>query len=369
VLRVQQYLGDGNPLDGLTAELGVGVYRHPHLPLIGLKYQAHSPKAHPIVRECRGLVLEDGSWDVVAKPFDRFFNAAEDPDALAAFRWSRCWCQSKEDGALAIAYAYRGAWHVNTSGSFGLAKVGFSGRTWTQLLREASGVEPARLDPARTYVFELCSPYTKVVRAYPRPVAYLLAMFDPATCRELPVEAADDEASRLGLRRPEQYRLSSMSEVAEFLAGKERDDPTFEGVILRDDAGLRLKVKTRTYLAAHHAEGPGNLFHPRRLAPLILSGEIDEVAAYHPEIREAAEAVRSRLEAAWETLRAVWERARHVEDQKEFARAVVGATPFSGLLFTLRKEHGPGGDEDRLRLLWRDSGDQIVRVLFDRADR
>src|SRR4051794_34796381 len=192
MLNVQQYLRDGNPLGALAAELGIAAFRHPELPLVGLKYQSQAPKAHPLVRDCRGLVLEADSWDVVAKPFDRFYNAGEDPDAFADFNWSRSTCQAKEDGSLLIVYAYRGAWHVNTSGSFGHAEVAFSGRTWAQLFWAATSLEPGRLDARSTYVFELGSPYTEIVRPYPQTTAYLLSLFETATCREWGVEAADE---------------------------------------------------------------------------------------------------------------------------------------------------------------------------------
>jgi hypothetical protein len=368
MLRVQQYLRDGHSLGALADDLGIAAFRHPELPLVGLKYESHAPKAHPLVRECRGLVLEVDSWDVVAKPFDRFYNAGEDLDALAAFDWSSCTCQAKEDGSLLIVYAYRGAWHVNSSGGFGHARVSFSRRTWAQLFWGASGLEPGLLDPGSTYVFELCSPYTKVVRSYPRTTAFLLSIFETTTCREWSVGAVDEEAVRLALRRPETYRLGSMGEVAGFLAEKERADPTFEGVIIRDDAGLRFKIKTRTYLEARHAEG-GNLFHPKRLVPLVLSGEIDEVLAYRPEVREVADQVRAEVHAAWEGLRTVWERTWRIDGQADFARAIVGATPFTGLLFSLRRRHGAEQTEVGLRRLWLDSAEEIVKALYERGRR
>src|SRR4051812_48394081 len=106
MLKVQDYLRAGGTTDKL-GELGIAAFRHPQLPLVGLKYQAHAPRFHPLVRECRGLVLEDGSWQVVAKPFHRFHNAGEDPDAFAAFGWDGCSCQAKEDGSLVIVYHYR----------------------------------------------------------------------------------------------------------------------------------------------------------------------------------------------------------------------------------------------------------------------
>jgi hypothetical protein len=369
MLKVQQYLRDGRPVEALASELGIGAFHHPSLPLVGLKYQSHAPRAHPLVKECRGLVLEAGSWDVVAKPFDRFYNAGEDPDGFSAFRWERCTCQSKEDGSLTIVYSYGGAWHVNSSGSFGFGKVGSSRRPWSQLFWSATRLGPDRLDARHTYVFELCSPHSQVVRAYPETVAYLLSMFDPATCREFPAEAVDEEAGRLGMRRPEIYRVGSMDEVAALLEEKERTDPTFEGVILRDDADLRFKIKTRTYLEAHHAAGVGNLFHPRTLVPLILSGEIDEVTAYYPEVRPAAEEVRRELDAAWDRLREVWSKTWEIGEQKDFAHAIVGTSPFAGMLFTLRKQHGAAQTEEHLHRLWLGGADAIVKVLFEQRDR
>jgi len=369
VLEVQRHLREGNTLEDLAAYLGIAVFRHPGLPLVGLKYQAHAPKAHPLVRECRGLVLEADSWDVVAKPFDRFFNTGEDPDAFSAFNWSRCWCQAKEDGSLLIVYAYQGGWHVNTSGSFGGDSVSFSGWTWAQLFWTASGLEPERLNHRHTYVFELCSPYTKVVRAYPQTVAYLLSMFDPATCRELPIAAVDEEAAQLRVPRPEMYSLSSMDEITALLTEKEQSDPTFEGVIIRGDTDLRFKIKTGTYLAAHHAEGGGNLFNPRRIVPLILSDEVDEVVAYYPELRETVDRIKAELIAAWDELHAVWERTWKIEDQKAFAQAIARRTPFSGLLFTLRKECGADQSEDLLRQLWRRSDETILKALYKRPRR
>ncbi len=364
MLKVREYLGAGGTPDGLAAEFGIGSYRHPTLPLVGLKYQAHAPRFHPLVRECRGLVLEEGSWEVVAKPFDRFYNPGEVPGDFAAFRWDRSTCQAKEDGSLVIVYPYRGAWQVNSSGGFGHHPASFSKRTWSGLFWATAGLDVARLDPRFTYLFELCSPYTQVVRPYPLALAFLLSLFETATCREATVEEADDEAARLAVRRPERYPFRSMAEVGTFLAAKEAADPTFEGVIIRDDAGARFKIKTRTYLAAHHGEGAGNLFHPARLVPLILAGEIDEAIAYRPEIRQVADGVRADLEAAWDQLRLAWERTWRIEDQKQFAREVLAATPFSGLLFTLRRARGPAQTEAHLRQLWNGNGDQIIKRLY-----
>lgn len=77
MLNVQQFL-QTKSLEDLTAELGIRVTRHDQLPLIILNYdQIESPKANEIVVECRGLVLEEGTWEIVARSFRRFFNFGE----------------------------------------------------------------------------------------------------------------------------------------------------------------------------------------------------------------------------------------------------------------------------------------------------
>lgn len=78
MLEVQTYLRGGKTIDDLESELGIKAIAHPTLPLVILNYnQIESPKRNSIVRECRGLVLEVGTWNVVARSFQRFFNFGE----------------------------------------------------------------------------------------------------------------------------------------------------------------------------------------------------------------------------------------------------------------------------------------------------
>jgi tRNA splicing ligase len=96
MLALQEFL-HAKGIDKLQSKLKINVYRHPTLPLVGFKYnQIDSPRTHPVVRECRGIVLEDKTWKLVAKPFNRFFNVGEVPDEFAEFNWGRFTCVNKE---------------------------------------------------------------------------------------------------------------------------------------------------------------------------------------------------------------------------------------------------------------------------------
>ena len=88
---------------------------HPQHPLVQLSYsQRGSNLSNGVVQECRGLILEKGSWKVVAMPFLKFFNADE-PAAVAvrnAFDWRSARVYEKLDGSITTLYHYAGQWHV-----------------------------------------------------------------------------------------------------------------------------------------------------------------------------------------------------------------------------------------------------------------
>lgn len=366
MLAVQEYLRAGNPVGNLTTELGIMVYRHPDLPLVGLKYSMiNSPKTNPIVRDCRGLVLEEGTWDCVAKPFRRFFNAGEDVDNFAQFDWTDFSCTTKEDGSLILLYVYQGEWHVNTSGSFGLAECNFSGKTWRELFWETSQIDRSKLNENYTYIFEMWTPYNKVVRTYSQSMTFLLSMFHTQTKGELRIIDVDREAVHLNVPRPEHHQFTCMNDITVFLRHKENVDKTFEGVVIRDRNGERYKIKSDTYNALHHMLDNGNLFNPKRLVPLILAGDMDEVVAYMPEVKPHLETVQAAMDAEFTNLLALWKETRAIESQKEFALAIVKRTRFSSILFQLRKALSSRQDEQALRDYWRQAGDLIIKVLYE----
>jgi hypothetical protein len=95
-------LNSGEPLAGLAqlqATLGIYAKQHPIYPeLYQFSYDSlEAPKGNPIVRECRGLILNSAdNWAVVALPFYRFANAGETwGDTID---WTDVRVQEKVDG-------------------------------------------------------------------------------------------------------------------------------------------------------------------------------------------------------------------------------------------------------------------------------
>ena len=368
MLEVQKYLRGGKTPEQLQEELGIKSYRHPDLPLVGFKYnQIDSPRSDPIVRECRGIVLHDPTWNVIAKPFDRFFNVGEFEDEFKKFDWSNFTVTDKVDGSLAIVYHYE-HWHMNTSGSFGLGILGPYDGTWRELFQEACGVNPLgetifhKLEQRRmhdyTLMFELCSPYNKVVARHPNPTVYLLGATKKVGNQwvDLQEEAVDQIAKCLGVDRPNRHVLHHHDAIHDFLISMSDSDPTYEGVILRD-RDSRWKWKTSTYVALHHLKDNGNILSPKRLVPLVLAGEVGETVAYLPEVTSALERVQEILDTAFHEMMALWNDNENLESQKDFAMAVKHHK-LASLLFKCRKV---GGDGETLMKMFRESDQQLSK--------
>ncbi len=367
-MLVQEYLKSGKTHDLLASELGIKVTRHETLPLVILNYdQIESPKTHPIVRECRGLVLHAETHELVARSFPRFFNWGEVREEMDNFDFSDFHTLSKEDGSLVVLYYFDGQWRANTRGSFGLDNMQYSEFTWQDAFAKAlkvKSIKDLNLVKELSYVCEFCSPWNKIVRRYTEPKMYLLTVFHKE--KELDQPSVDSLSVDAKFSRPERYNFRSIEEITDFLKKMEKDDATYEGVVICDKKFNRWKVKSATYLGLHKLKGEGdNLFNPKHLVPFILAGEEDELLTYFPEVKDVYNLYKMKVEEAYASLVALWKEHWQIESQKDFALSI-GKTPFTGILFTLRKQYGKGQSEELLKLAWRDAGDTVVKFILDK---
>lgn len=372
---LQRYMRKYNDLAKLTEEFGIKTYTHKSLPLVGFKYNMiDSPKYAPIVRWSRGTVLEDKTWNIVAQPFKRFYNYGECEEERVKFNWNNFTITEKVDGSLIIVYFYDGRWRFNTSGSFADGQAGFYNGTWERLFLLAFGTS-LKLDKNTqqlpwnknyTYIFELCSPWTQVVQIHPEPKVVFLGAYDILNNYELTFEEVKEEANRLNISKilVSTYNMKSIDEIYDFLQKKESEDPAYEGVVIRDCSNIRFKCKSNSYLRLHHMCDNGNIGNPKYFVPFILKGERDEVVNYFPNLKPMLDKAEEKIREEWNKLLALWKECRTIESQKDFALAITKRTKFSGILFTLRKNKGANQTQEDLQMLWQESHQQIVDVLF-----
>lgn len=319
-----------NGFNLLTEKFAISATEHPNLPILLLKYsQINSPKTNPIVKECRTLILEKDTYKVVSRAFPRFFNLGEDPTGEKNFNWWNFVVQEKIDGSKINLFYYGGKWHLSTSGSFGFGEILDTQLTWYDLIWPLLSEE--KLEGLRkdfTYVFEFCSPLTKVVRYYPKPTLYLIGIFDNNTLEEMSFDALKSYAGHLNVNLPTLYSFSSAQQCIESLETEDpqwKTEPTFEGYVLVDENKNRLKVKSRSYIALSQLNANGNIFLGKNLIKLIMDkpGEKSEITLYFPEVLPYYEYYEGEINNLFEELDEIYLLYNDLE-KKKYAMAIKG---------------------------------------------
>ena len=368
-MQILEYLNSGKSLEQLNQELGINATLHPEKSIVILNYDQieSKPKTHPIVRECRSLNLcyENGVYSLVSRSFYRFFNWGEVIEEMKNFNFNNFIVQEKLDGSLINIYNHDGVWYANTRASFGLDNLQFQDFNWQHAFCKAMGIENLQeldliLDKNLSYACEFVSLWNKVVRTYDRPQMFLLSAFNKH--RELTFE----EYEKLNYKcfsKPEIYHFKSIEEIQEFLNEQTLNDPTFEGVVIRDDHNNRWKIKNPSYLSLHQMRGNGdNMYNPKYLLPFILKGDCAELLVYFSEVEEKLNKLKDWVDAEYFNLLEVWEANWKEEYQKNFALAIKGQTKFMSILFNMRKKYRQNQTSALLREEWNNSEDLILKV-------
>lgn len=242
-----------------------------------------------IVREARGLILEDKTWNIVCYPFKKFFNYGE---AYAdEIDWETAKVTSKEDGSLIKIYHYNGEWRVGTNSTSDAEDAVLNSpyyRNFRELFDVAAdncNFDFDRLDPNYTYLMELCSCHNTIVVPYNEPKLFHIGTRNNITCEEVEVD--------IGIEKPKQYMLSSLDDCIAMAA---TFDFTQEGFVVVDKNYNRIKVKSEDYVRVHRLANNGSLTLERAI-DLIRMNEIDEFLNYFPNYTFYINNIRNRLTA------------------------------------------------------------------------
>jgi T4 RnlA family RNA ligase len=324
-----------NGIDSL-AEFGISVKKYPE-GLIVLNYcQIDSPKTHPFVIECRGLII-DKDFNVVSRSFDRFFNFGENE---ATFNPTTAVLHEKVDGSLIKIYNYGGIWYVSTRGTaFAESKVNGFDITFEDMVYKALKVSTRVdfnqlcskcLDESRTYIFEVTGVENRVVTRYSGYTLWFLGSRNNSTGKYYSEEFIP-VVTRLGAALPKTFKFSSVEECIE--TAKHLPDLQ-EGYVAYQDSVPVCKIKSPAYVAVHHIRGEG--LTPKRIAELVVINEQDEYLKYFPEDADHFTAYIEALAFQLKSAQHHYYKNMHIENQKEFALSVKDM-PYSHLLFQARK--------------------------------
>jgi hypothetical protein len=319
-----------------------------------LKYDMiESPLQFPEVQDCRGLILEKDTWNVLSLGFRKFFNYGE-PNAHK-IDWSSAIVQEKLDGSMIVLWYYDNEWKVSTTGMAeaegevnNRINTSFKDLFWETFNK--NGANKDFLDPRRIYTMELCTPYNIVVKPHGTSTITLLTIRDTINLLEYDYHTTCILGKQLGVPVVKAFDFKDMDAraLAKTLEGMPYDN---EGYVVVDKNFNRVKIKNPTYLAAHHLKSSTAFY---KIMVIVKTNEVDEFIATFPERKDEIYDLKKGYDALKEALKIhlhvlkenYWPKDSSKEEKKKYAMAVLSLcngtdykgkklTMFSGLFFGL----------------------------------
>jgi hypothetical protein len=336
--------------------------------------QFESDFTNPIVRCCRGSVYdirEDGTVRPLLMPFFKFANYGEagaDP-----IDWNNgLYVREKLDGSLikliklgeadGFPRESRDLWTTNGSFDIGVdvpeiypvendenQPPPYTFASLRDYALRGHEDEIKRLPELWTFMFELTSPYNKIIVPYRETKLTLLGCRDPNGMEHTPEWAVKNFV--LTFDTPKIYPLKNIDEVIAYCKSIDTNDR--EGVVVQDGNFNRVKIKSEHYRGLSALKGEDN-FSDSRLFAAIKEEWIDDALASWPEIKKRTD----EMIAEWVDFR---RRVNHLcgkaaayyqsikaefpddpkESKKRYALLVMEKyKPFSTFLFETVKEDG-----------------------------
>lgn len=342
------HIKDVLDLDALQAQIDSGhirVQRHPEKStLCILNYTEKAQFERAWTREtlaCRGMIVDEATGRVLARPFTKFFNHDE-PESAGLDRTGPVVVTDKMDGSLGILYHDGDDWAIATRGSFASEQAIHATRVWRE--RYSGWTPPV----GHTALFEIVFPSNRIVVDYGQvDDLYLLGAVNMRTGESLsPWEASFHAPDIWHGPRAKTFEFHT---YAEALSADPR--PNAEGYVIHFlDSDTRVKWKQEDYKALHKVITGWN---ERTIWEMLKGGKaVGDIAENLPdEFHKWAEEVSFNLLGMFTCLLIDTGReySRIVEslpedfERRDFALKAKDS-PYRGALFSLHDGH-----EEKLR--------------------
>lgn len=250
-------------------------------------------KWNDITLQCRGLILNEATCEVLARPFPKFFNYGEANGLNISIPQTQPEITIKHDGSLGIMYRLHGKIRWATRGSFVSEQANIAQRIWDKEYAQYEHLIPNSL----TLLAEIIHPLTRVVVNYNGLEDLILIgiinRFDGSDYNHLTITNFRNQYVPMPVTEKIVGNVDNIIEIAKTLDHNEEgfvlcwDNPNFT---FDEQQPYRLKVKGQQYLEVHR------IIHGMSLKQKVESwanGNLNEYIAslpeeFRPEIEETA---------------------------------------------------------------------------------
>lgn len=301
MLKIQKFLMS-RPLEDLREDpfnLHISVKDN----LILLKYnQFNSDFSQELVRECRGIILEKGTWNIVCHPFHKFFNLGE--NNAFDIKLEDSYVFEKVDGSVIKIYHYDNKWNIATNGTidaddaFTMDGISFKTLFYDIISEDDFNKLTENFNKDTTYLFELIHPSSQIVVNYEnrKELVFLGMIHNEVIVNDGKEFLFDYDIlkfrkgmeklfDKLPIRYPRVFDLNDIDDINKLsdIADEENANGNdFEGFVVaqlyNDNIIGRVKIKSPKYVNLHHvATGEGVT---NNLIDVLMKNEIEEFEVY-----------------------------------------------------------------------------------------
>lgn len=292
--------------------------KHESLPFTVLNYSkscAWERAWDEVTTQTRGLIYNHETMEVLARPFQKFFNWNEGDYLIPS---GPMISMPKFDGSLGILYDTDDGYAISTRGSFHSEQAAWATKAFHEI--RGAGEEYAIFDPlkGKTYLFEIIYPENRIVVDYDGlETLFLIDVIDNET--GFPDLA---EFIRCNWVDKADRTISPGFDVS-LLDGVPEDQ---EGLVLLWPAeNFRTKMKKEHYIELHRLIS--NLSEKSVWEGLCAGKSINTMKKEMPEefhtfIENAADDILTNVAEIVGEVIGAWMSVRHIESRKDFAYAI-----------------------------------------------
>jgi hypothetical protein len=301
---------------------------------IMLKYdQIESSNQYEEVHEARGLVLEKNTWNILSMPFKRFFNYGD--HYASKLDEKRTVYLEKRDGTLIQVYWDKviSEWCVNTMFSEANEFISVDNiktdMTHKSLFLKKSieyNSDLTFFDKDNTYIFELTSPYNKVVVDYDKIELRLIGCRNLNDLIEYNFDELNAISKQIKIPLVENYEFNSIEDCLNSFYNY-NDSFNFEGYVAFDGIN-RVKIKNPAYVVVHLTKRNINeidLSKPYMFLDIVKQNEIDEFILSFPNTKDLINNMFDKYNRTLlhlNTIKSILGIPKIITDKKEFANNI-----------------------------------------------
>ena len=258
------------------------------------KWDSEDSYASSIRRECRGLIFDTATGNLISRPYHKFFNAGEKEETQLdkINLYEPHVVLEKLDGSMIRPIPTADGFCLATKA--GVTDIAEQAEEFIADKPEYTKFIHSSIACGLTPIFEWCSRKNRIVIDYPQDQLILTAVRDKLTGTYLPYPIIVETGKNYGIHVVKAVDGLAVQNIDLFIK-QVREWEDNEGIVLRFDDGHMVKIKADDYVLRHKSKD--NISQEKNVLQTILDDSVDDLVPLLTP--EDAERLKSFQTAFW----------------------------------------------------------------------